>query len=226
MSAVVLALAFGTAGGGKVLAQAAAPLQAAPSSPSLGKTLQRIQSSGVVVIGHRESSMPMSYVAHGTPMGYSVDVCLQVAQALGRHLKLRETKVAYRLVTSSSRFDAIEKGEVDLECGSTTNTAARRERVAFTIAHFIASSRIVVQSDKPYSRIEDLDGKTLASTAGTTNIDSLAREAATKSVRVRIEPAKDHAEGFGWVVKEPAPCLFGVAQVPCRDGMLGAVRSG
>ncbi|HCE93715.1 MAG: ABC transporter substrate-binding protein [Burkholderiales bacterium GWA2_64_37] len=200
MSAAVLALAFGMAGGGKVLAQAAAPSQAAPSSPSQGKTLQRIQSSGVVVIGHRESSMPMSYVAHGTPMGYSVDVCLQVAQALGRHLKLRETKVAYRLVTSSSRFDAIEKGEVDLECGSTTNTAARRERVAFTIAHFIASSRIVVQSDKPYSRIEDLDGKTLASTAGTTNIDSLAREAATKSVRVRIEPAKDHAEGFGWVV--------------------------
>ncbi len=126
MSAAVLALAFGTAGGGKVLAQAAAPSQAAPSSPSLGKTLQRIQSNGVVVIGHRESSMPMSYVAHGTPMGYSVDVCLQVAQALGRHLKLRETKVAYRLVTSSSRFDAIEKGEVDLECGSTTNTAARR----------------------------------------------------------------------------------------------------
>ncbi len=126
MSAAVLALAFGMAGGGKVLAQAAAPSQAAPSSPSQGKTLQRIQSSGVVVIGHRESSMPMSYVAHGTPMGYSVDVCLQVAQALGRHLKLRETKVAYRLVTSSSRFDAIEKGEVDLECGSTTNTAARR----------------------------------------------------------------------------------------------------
>src|SRR3989344_5775051 len=171
MSAAVLALAFGTAGGGKVLAQAAAPSQAAPSAPSQGKTPQRVQASGV-------------------------DVCLQVAQALGRHLKLRETKVAYRLVTSSSRFDAIEKGEVDLECGSTTNTAARRERVAFTIAHFIASSRIVVQSDKPYSRIEDLDGKTLASTAGTTNIDSLAREAATKSVRVRIEPAKDHAEGL------------------------------
>ena len=107
MSAAVLALAFGTAGGGKVLAQAAAqaaaPSQAAPSSPSLGKTLQRIQSSGVVVIGHRESSMPMSYVAHGTPMGYSVDVCLQVAQALGRHLKLRETKVAYRLVDAAQR---------------------------------------------------------------------------------------------------------------------------
>ncbi|RLJ39011.1 amino acid ABC transporter substrate-binding protein [Acidovorax sp. 106] len=203
----VLAFTFGTVGCDKVLAQSAALSQAAPkaapqvaSSSFPGKTLQRIQLSGVVVIGHRESSIPMSYVANGTPMGYSVDVCLQIAQTLGRHLKLRETKVAYRLVTSSSRFDAIEKGEVDLECGSTTNTAARRERVAFTIAHFIASSRILVQSDRPYSRIEDLDGKTVASTAGTTNIDSLAREAASKVVRVRIEAAKDHAEGFGWVV--------------------------
>ena len=163
-------------------------------------TLERIRATGTVVIGHRESSVPMSYVADGAPMGYSVDVCLQIAQALGRHLKLPPPRVAYRMVTSGNRFDAIERGEVDLECGSTTNTAARRERVAFTIAHFIASSRILVQSGKPYARIEDLDGKTVASTVGTTNIDSLAREAAAKSVRLKIEPAKDHAEGFGWVV--------------------------
>jgi len=195
----MLVFAWGAAGCSEARAQMLAASQASAPAPA-GTTLQRIQASGVVVIGHRESSMPLSYVANGTPMGYSVDVCLQIAQALARHLKLRTVKTAYRLVTSSTRFDAIEKGEVDLECGSTTNTAARRERVAFTIAHFIASSRIVVQSEKPYSRIEDLDGKTLASTAGTTNIDSLAREAATKSVRVRIDPAKDHAEGFGWVI--------------------------
>ncbi|MDH4425930.1 MAG: amino acid ABC transporter substrate-binding protein [Acidovorax sp.] len=175
-----------------------------PASPAAGGTLQRIQASGVVVIGHRESSLPMSYVADGVPMGYSVDVCQHIAQALGRHLKLREVRTTYRMVTSSTRFDAIEKGEVDLECGSTTNTAARRQRVAFTIPHFIASSRIVVLSAKPYERIEDLEGKVLASTTGTTNIDSLAREAVNKSVRVRIEPARDHAEGFGWVVSGKA----------------------
>ncbi|MFN9728764.1 amino acid ABC transporter substrate-binding protein [Acidovorax sp.] len=182
------------------MAAMAQPAQPAASPPASGTTLQRIQASGVVVIGHRESSLPMSYVANGVPMGYSVDVCHYIVQALARHLKLRELRTTYRMVTSSSRFDAIEKGEVDLECGSTTNTAARRQRVAFTIAHFIASSRIVVLSSKPYERIEDLEGKVLASTSGTTNIDSLAREAANKSVRVRIEPAKDHAEGFGWVV--------------------------
>lgn len=182
------------------LCAAAMAAAAAAAAPAAGNTLQRIQASGVVVIGHRESSVPMSYIADGTPVGYSVDVCLHIAQALGRHLKLREPRVAYRMVTSGNRFDAIEKGEVDLECGSTTNTAARRQRVAFTIAHFIASSRIVVQSAKPYARIEDLDGKAVASTVGTTNIDSLAREAAMKSVKLRVEPAKDHAEGFGWVV--------------------------
>lgn len=191
-------------GGGLVSAwgQSAPPVP--PSSSGGGTTLQRIQASGVVVIGHRESSLPMSYVADGVPMGYSVDVCRHIAQALGRHLKLRDVRTTYRMVTSSTRFDAIEKGEVDLECGSTTNTAARRQRVAFTIPHFIASSRIVVLSAKPYERIEDLEGKVLASTTGTTNIDSLAREAANKSVRVRIEPAKDHAEGFGWVVSGKA----------------------
>ena len=177
--------------------------QLAPSA--VGKpssaTLQRIQARGVVVIGHRDSSMPMSYVADGVPMGYSVDVCHQVAQALGRYLRLRETRVEYRQVTSGTRFDAIEKGEVDLECGSTTNTAARRLRVAFTIAHFVASSRIVVLSSKPYDRIEDLEGKVVASTTGTTNIDSLAKEAVTKSVRIRIEPSADHAQGFAWVVQ-------------------------
>lgn len=174
--------------------------QTMPLSPTVGTTLHRIQTSNTVVIGHRESSMPMSYLANGIPMGYSVDVCKQIALAIGRQLKLRETKITYRPVTSSTRFDAVEKGEIDLECGSTTNTAARRERVAFTIAHFIASSRIIVRSDKPYERIEDLDGKAVASTVGSTNIESLAREAATKSVRIRVTPAKDHSEGFGWMV--------------------------
>ncbi len=181
------------------IAQAQLPPPVTARAP--GGTLQRIKERGTVVIGHRESSMPLSYVADGVPLGYSVDVCRSIARALGRHLQLRETRVDYRLVTSSTRFDAIEKGEVDLECGSTTNTAARRQRVAFTIPHFVASSRMVVQSRKPYGRIEDMDGKLVASTIGTTNIDSLAREALAKAIRIQIEPARDHAQGFAWVVQ-------------------------
>ncbi|WP_082608193.1 amino acid ABC transporter substrate-binding protein [Acidovorax sp. Root219] len=191
------ALCLLAAAAGSAPAQIPPPATAKPP----GGALHRIQARGSVVIGHRESSMPLSYVADGVPMGYSVDVCRSIAQALGRHLQLRETRVDYRQVTSSTRFDAIEKGEVDLECGSTTNTAARRQRVAFTIPHFVASSRMVVLSSQPYERIEDLDGKVVASTTGTTNIDSLAKEAVAKSVRIRVEPAPDHAQGFAWVVQ-------------------------
>jgi ABC-type amino acid transport substrate-binding protein len=178
----------------------AAPAVATPSPAPARATLDRIQARGSVIIAHREASIPMSYVADGKPVGYSLDVCHKIVEAIGRHLKIKDLRVEYVQVTSATRFDVLEKGQADMECGSTTNTAARRQRVAFTIPHFIASSRIVVQSSKPYERIEDLDGKTVASTTGTTNIDSLAREARMKTINIKVEPSKDHAEGFGWVV--------------------------
>lgn len=173
---------------------------AAPSAPPAKPTLERIQARGSVIIAHREASIPLSYLADGKPVGYSIDVCNKIVEAIGRHLKIKDLKVEYVPVTSASRFEVLEKGQADMECGSTTNTAARRQRVAFTIPHFIASSRIVVQSSKPYERIEDLNGKTVSSTTGTTNIDSLAREARLKNISIKVQPAKDHAEGFGWVV--------------------------
>ena len=178
----------------------AAPAVATPSPAPARATLERIQTRGSVIIAHREASIPLSYLADGKPVGYSLDVCHKIVEAIGRHLKIKDLKVEYVQVTSATRFDVLEKGLADMECGSTTNTAARRQRVAFTIPHFIASSRIVVQSSKPYERIEDLDGKTVASTTGTTNIDSLAREARMKTINIKVEPSKDHAEGFGWVV--------------------------
>ncbi len=176
-----------------------APAVAAPAAATKTQALERIRAGKRVVIGNREASIPLSYVANGQPVGYSVDVCLQVVEALARHLKLPALEVRYRQVTSADRFDAIERGDVDLECGSTTNTAERRQRVAFTIAHFIASSRLMVLSSQPWTRIEDLDGQAVASTVGTTNIQSLGREARLKSLNLRIEPAKDHAEGVAWV---------------------------
>ncbi len=183
-----------------VAAPSATSTVAVPSPPPARATLERIQARGSVIIAHREASIPMSYVADGKPVGYSLDVCHKVVEAIGRHLKIKDLKVEYVQVTSATRFDVLEKGQADMECGSTTNTAARRQRVAFTIPHFIASSRIVVQSSKPYERIEDLDGTAVASTTGTTNIDSLAREARLKTISIKVEPSKDHAEGFGWVV--------------------------
>lgn len=175
------------------LAAWAVPVQAADA-------LERIRARGHVILAHRDASIPMSYLSEGQPVGYSLDVCHKVVEALARHLKLKELPVRYLVVTSATRFPALQEGRADLECGSTTNTAERRTKVAFTIPHFIASARIIVRSERPFERIEDLHKHTVASTLGTTNIDTLAREARIKTISIKVEAAKDHAEGVAWVL--------------------------
>jgi ABC-type amino acid transport substrate-binding protein len=182
-----------------VLALALIGAGAVPSMAGAVGTLERIQASNTIVIAHRAASIPLSYVSDGQPVGYSVDLCRKIADAIATQLGLRRWSIAFKEVTSSTRFDVIERGEADLECGSTTNTAARRARVAFTIPHFIASSRLMTLSSKPYERIEDLDQQTLASTKGTTNVASLALEARVKSLTIKIVEATDHAEAVSWV---------------------------
>jgi ABC-type amino acid transport substrate-binding protein len=162
-------------------------------------TLARIKSTGTVVLAHREASIPFSYVADGKPVGYALDVCSRIADALAREVGLKTVRIDYKMVTSSTRFDVIERGEADLECGSTTNTAKRRERVAFTIPHFVASARLMVKSSSPYERFEDLSQKTIASTKGTTVVDAVAQHARLKGIELRIEQAQDHAEGVAWL---------------------------
>lgn len=162
-------------------------------------TLERIRQRGAIVIAHREASIPLSYLSEGKAVGYSVDVCMKLAEAIARQLAMKTWRIEYKSVTSASRFEVIEKGEADMECGSTTNTAARRERVAFTIPHFIAASRLMVRTATPFERIEDLDKLSVASTTGTTNIQSLAREADLKGIKLHIVPSRDHAEGVAWV---------------------------
>jgi ABC-type amino acid transport substrate-binding protein len=164
------------------------------------EVLERIRSRGSVAIGHRESSVPFSYVVDGKPVGYSLDVCQSVVEAIARSLQIKSLGITYKQVTPATRFELVERGEIDLECGSTTNNAARRQRVAFTIPHFISAGRLLVLADSNVARLEDLDKRVIASTKGSTNIDSVAKEAMLKSLQVRIEPSKDHAEGVAWVL--------------------------
>jgi glutamate/aspartate transport system substrate-binding protein len=161
--------------------------------------LARIKSSGRIVLAHREASIPFSYMADGKPVGYALDICRRIAEALARDLGMKHLDIEYKLVTPSTRFEVLESGEADLECGSTTNTAKRRERVAFTIPHFVASARLMVRSDSPYERFEDLHQKTIASTKGTTNVDSVAQYARLKGIDLRVQSSQDHAEGVLWV---------------------------
>jgi len=194
------------------------------------KGLERILARGSVVIGHRETSVPLSYVAKGKPVGYAVELCQKLAGAIARHLGKPNMRIDYRSVSSSTRFDAVEKGDIDLECGSTTNTSARRDRVAFTIPHFIASSRLMVPTAKPYELLEDLNHQTIASTAGTTNAKALERAAQLKGLEINVILAKDHSEAVGWVLDGKAAAfamddvlLYGLRATSSRPDALKIV---
>ena len=172
-----------------------APARAATPNP----VVARIQQSGVIRIAHRESSVPFSFVADGKPMGYAVDLCLKVADAVRSQLKLPQLRVEWVPVTPASRIPAIVDGKADLECGSTTNNRERREQVAFTIPHYIAGSRMLVKADSGIRKWGDLRGKTVVSTTGTTPLAMLRKMDEAGAMGWKVVEAKDHAEAFGMV---------------------------
>jgi len=162
-------------------------------------SFRRIQQTGAIRIAHRESSVPFSFVADGKPMGYAVDLCLKVAEALRTQLKLPQLRVEWVPVTPATRIPAIVDGRADLECGSTTNNRERRDLVAFTIPHYIAGSRMLVKTDSGIRKWADLRGKTVVSTTGTTPLAMLRKMDETGAMGWKVVEAKDHAEAFGMV---------------------------
>ncbi len=167
--------------------------------------LEKIRSAREITVAHRDASIPFSYLdVNGQPIGYAMDLCLKVVDAIKRDLKLPALDVKYLKVTSSSRIPAIAQGQAALECGSTTNTAERRRSVDYTIAHFISSARFLVRVDSNNNRLEDLEGKQVVSTRGSTNLKTLERINAERALRMKIAEAADHAEAFGMVQQKKA----------------------
>lgn len=121
--------------------------------------IDRIRATHEIVIAHRDTSIPFSYLdGDGQPVGYAMDLCAKVVSALERELKIPNIKVRYMPVTSATRIGAIADGLAAMECGSTTNTAERRTKVDYTIAHFISASRLLVRTDAGINTLEDLQG--------------------------------------------------------------------
>ncbi|MFE8646214.1 amino acid ABC transporter substrate-binding protein [Sphingomonas sp. NCPPB 2930] len=168
--------------------------------------LDLIRDSRQIVIAHRDASVPFSYLAGDDkkPLGYAVEICQKIAEAVRKELKLPALEVRYLSVTAASRIPAIVEGKAAMECGSTTNTAARRKEVDFTIAHFISSSRFLTRTAMPGSTITDLAGKTVVSTAGTTSVETLRRLDREQGLKMNIVEARDHAEAFSMVDKATA----------------------
>ena len=160
-------------------------------------TLKKVQETGAITLGYRDTSIPFSYLdADQKPVGFAMDICGKVVEAVKKELKLDKLEVRLTSVTSSTRIPLLANGTIDLECGSTTNNQERLKQVAFTNTHFLTATRFVSKKSANLHSIDDLKSKTVVSTAGTTNIKQLTEANAARNLGINIIPAKDHAEAF------------------------------
>src|SRR4249920_1539754 len=172
-------------------------------------TLKKIKDTGTITIGHRESSIPFSYYDDKQQVvGYAMDLCNKIVDAVKANLKLAKLDVKLQPVTSATRIPLIANGTVDLECGSTTNNRERQKQVSFTITHFVTANRFVSKKAANLKTIDDLKGKTVVSTSGTTNIKQATEINAQKNLGMNILAAKDHAEAFLMVETDRAAAFF------------------
>ena len=168
--------------------------------------LERVSAGGKMVIAYRESSVPFSYVdsRSGKPVGYALDLCLRMAEVVRKKTGKKDMQVDFLLVTPSNRIAMVEQGKADMECGSTTNNAERRQTVAFTIPHFITGARLLVKADSGIDRVEDLNGKKMVSTKGTTPLKAADQANRERLMGITILEVADHAKGVEMVEKGEA----------------------
>jgi glutamate/aspartate transport system substrate-binding protein len=179
------------------LALTAALCASGVQAEELTGTLKSIKETGAITLGYRDSSIPFSYLDDNQkPVGFALDICYKIVDAVKKELKLNKLEVKLNPVTSSTRIPLLANGTIDLECGSTTNNAERQKQVSFAPTHFLTASRFVSKKANKINSIDDLKGKTVVSTAGTTNIKQLTEANAARNLGVTIVPAKDHAEAF------------------------------
>jgi glutamate/aspartate transport system substrate-binding protein len=170
-----------------------------------GPVLDRIRSTGTVVLAHRESSVPFSFVgADGKPVGYAVDLCLKLVDAVGKALSLPQVGTKFVQVTPSNRIAMIENNTADLECGSTTNNAERREKVAFTVPHYITGARYLVRADSPIDVLRDFSGRKLVSTQATTPLKAVTRANSEYMLGITLLEAPDHTRAVDMVASGEA----------------------
>ncbi len=175
-----------------------AVIASAFAAPAMAEgTLDKIKESGVIVLGHRDASIPFSYLADGpNPIGYSHDLQLKVVEAVKKQLKMPNLQVKYNLVTSQTRIPLVQNGTVDLECGSTTNNLERQKQVAFSVGIFEIGTRLMTAKTSGVKDFPDLKGKNVVTTAGTTSERLLKAMNAEKQMGMNIISAKDHGESF------------------------------
>jgi glutamate/aspartate transport system substrate-binding protein len=164
---------------------------------SAADTLAKIKAAGKISIGTRDSSAPLAYtLGDGKYAGYHVDVCLKIADAIKANLKAPTLPIEYTVVTSANRVPLVQNGTIDMECGSTTNNAARAQQVSFAPTTFVTNVRTAVKANSGITSIAQLNGKTVATTTGTTSVQLLRKHEKGANVDFKELFGKDHADSF------------------------------
>src|ERR1700742_3523008 len=171
----------------------------------LSGTLKKIKDTGSIALGFRDSSIPFSYLDDNQkPIGYAMDICYAIVEAVKNELKLDNLAVELVPVASSTRIPLLANGTIDLECGSTTNNPERQRQVAFSYTHFLTATRFISKKANKLDKIEDLRGKAVVATSGTSNIKQLIETNAARNLGINVIHAKDHAEAFLMVENDRA----------------------
>jgi ABC-type amino acid transport substrate-binding protein len=179
------------------LAAMAALVSTTGQAQTLTGTLKKVQDSGTLVVGYRENALPFSFTgSDGKPSGYSIDLCKEIAVAVQQELKLANLAVQWVPVTPESRVDAVANGTVDIECGSTTASLSRQEKVDFTLMTFVDGATLLTVEGAGVRTVADLAGKRIGVVSGTTTERVLADFLRRQSLIATVVPVKDHDEGL------------------------------
>ena len=178
---------------------AALALAATAATAWAGPTLDQIKQTGKIVIAHRESSVPFSYVADKKPQGYAVELCLKIAEAVRKKLDMKTLTPEMLQVTPANRITMVAEGKAHLECGSTTNNTERRQKVAFTVPHYITGARYLVRADSKIEDLPNFEKKKLVSTKGTTPLKAVDQANRERLLGITILEAPDHAKAVEMV---------------------------
>jgi glutamate/aspartate transport system substrate-binding protein len=160
-------------------------------------TLDKVKAAGTISVGHRDASIPFAYLDDKQqPVGYSMDLCAKIVDAVKAELKVPGLKVVLQPVTSATRIPLLANGTIDMECGSTTNNADRQKQIAYTMTSFVTANRFISKKADKLTKLADLKGRTVVSTSGSTNIKQITELNASQNLGMNILAAKDHAEAF------------------------------
>jgi ABC-type amino acid transport substrate-binding protein len=183
---------------------------AAPAAAADGPTLERIRSTATMTLAYREGAAPFSFRdREGRVRGYSVELCMLVVASIQKSLGLPSLKIDWRPVDAATRLFAVANGEADIECGTTTITLSRMEKVDFSVPIYVDGGSVLVKRGAKVGKLADLKGRRVAVIPGTTTEDALTRELAAAGVTATLVPVRDAAEGMAALQGGKADALAG-----------------